>query len=243
MSKKNEAGNIVAAAEVTVVETAAVETKPKSEVNYAAKAASKLKKRLVEKPEPKAEVAVAEKPTTEKPAEKKLVKPAATKKAEPTEAEKAQKAKEAIVQMNQTPLAQMFPAEIQHETLGKLKLNADCTSMEAVRKLAIAGTKLVFAFWWTRRHLKQFTYDAVLHAPKNGFPNDLDMAQPIYLNDENKVLYVVSRYTSRIYAIFPENLLISEDDNMRFLNGCEYALYEIVEVPAPAPATPAAETK
>lgn len=203
--------------------------------NYVAKAAAKLRKRIESGEVPatitpasvqaaSAEIDKAKK-AEEKEAEKKRI--AAEK--EKAAAEKAaQKEKEKINILTPAPLAEMFPDEMFHEKLGKLKLNVTIDSIKAFRELVLQGKKFVFAFWWTRRHLKQFTYDAHLKAPTAGFPNDLDIAQPIFVADNDEVIYAVSNYTNRVYDLLPVSLVLLEDTNVRVHSGCEFAIYEVV---------------
>lgn len=217
----------------------------KTSANYVAKAAAKLKKRI-ETGELKP-VAVPAPPSEEEKA-KIAAEKAAAKAAEKAakEAEKAaiaaQKEKEKIPQLSPVLLAQTFPAEIHHEHFGKLVRNDEIETLAQFRAAYESGKRLLLAFWWSRRHLKQFDYDARLAAPRNGFPNDLDIAQPVYISDSNSVMYAVSHYTSRLYDLYPSTLALS-DDFLRFLNGCEFTIYEITEAPTANEPKPAEKVK
>lgn len=81
-----------------------------------------------------------------------------------------------------------------------------------------------FAFFWNKRHLKQFTY---LNPPTvkkpTSFKNDLDLAQLIYMSDNGHVMYAVSDYTESMYTIYPSDL--EEVDGLRIANGIEFQIY------------------
>ena len=81
-----------------------------------------------------------------------------------------------------------------------------------------------FAFYWSKRLLRQFPYfNRYLGQPKS-FPNDLDTAQLIYVSDTGKVAYCVSDATEAPYTIFPEDL--EEVEGIRFTNGLEFQIYK-----------------
>lgn len=119
-----------------------------------------------------------------------------------------------------------FPATLDLE-VGKLTLNEKAQTMEDLLKDFEAGKSNVFAIYWNKRQLKQFTYDPIgvnKTAPKN-FPSDLDIVQPMYINEEGKVLYAVSVYTEVVYVFLPHELEVDEDTNLRYVNGAEYQIY------------------
>ena len=98
-------------------------------------------------------------------------------------------------------------------------------SVKTIEDLA-EGT-FEFAFWWTKKHLKQFPYfNDWLGHPKS-FPDDLDTAQLIYVSDEGKIAYAVSDATEALYKVLPEDL--EEFEGMRYSNSIEYQIYRKVE--------------
>ena len=80
-----------------------------------------------------------------------------------------------------------------------------------------------FAFYWTKRHLRQFPYFNGRLGQPTSFKNDLDTAQLIYVSDEGRVAYCVSDATEVPYTILPSDL--EEVDGLRFVNGCEFQIY------------------
>lgn len=141
-----------------------------------------------------------------------------------TPAKKESKAKENAIDMLGN-----FPREIDSQ-LGKLVFTDKYTTFEEFRKATEEeGKELVFAVYWSKRILRQFNYDAV-GMLKNGSPksfeNDLDLVTPMYNGSVNNTVFGLSAYTEYMY-IFVDGELAIEDD-LRFVNGAEYALYEVV---------------
>ena len=87
---------------------------------------------------------------------------------------------------------------------------------------------IMFAYYWTKRHLKQFTYFGGWVGQPKSFDNDLDLATAIYISDEKKVAYQVSNYTEAIYTIIPTDLEVA-DDGIRYAGGIEFQIYRGVE--------------
>ena len=122
-------------------------------------------------------------------------------------------------------MAKMFPQTI---TVGenKYELASDIKTMEDLYNALQNEQEIVFAYYWTKRHLKQFPYfEGFLGQPKF-FDNDLDLATTIYVSDEKKVAYSVSMYTEAVYSVFPSG--IEETDGVRFSNGIEFHIYRAV---------------
>ena len=121
-------------------------------------------------------------------------------------------------------LAENFPKEV---LVGeeKYSINFELKTIEDIVKALEEGTKIVFAFYWTKRHLKQFPYDMYGICTKSvkEFPQDLDLAQVIYPTREGTALYLVSLYTDIMHIVMADELKI--EDNMRFCNGVEYNIY------------------
>lgn len=121
-------------------------------------------------------------------------------------------------------LAKMFPESI---TVGgkEFKVHHNVT----LATLADETLDFEFAFYWTKRHLKQFPYFNDLLGHPKSFPNDLDTAQLIYVDDgdengENRrVAYAVSDSTGAIYTILPD--FLEEMDGLCCGAGIEFQVY------------------
>ena len=120
-------------------------------------------------------------------------------------------------------LAKMFPETIK---VGDETFKVD----HSIKKLEdMADGEYELAFYWTKRHLKQFPYfNTWLGQPKS-FPNDLDTAQLIYVSDEGKVAYCVSDSTEAVYTVLPDDL--EEVEGLRIGSGSsiEFQIYKKVE--------------
>ena len=167
-----------------------------------------------------------EKPKEEKKAEKtakkssKGAKKSAPKKDGVTELEPATSSDKAV------QLAKMFPKTIEVGD-SKYELAEDIKNMEDLYNALGADEEIVFAYYWTKRHLRQFPYfSGILGQPKS-FDNDLDLATAIYVSDEKKVCYQISMYTEAIYAILPFDF--EEVDGVRISSGVEYQIYRAVK--------------
>lgn len=169
----------------------------------------------------------------EAPAPKKTVKKTVSKKTAP-----AVETTESITKKD-LPLAKMFPATIDHESLGKLVACPDkYTTVEEVRKALDEGKTIVFAGYWTKRHIKEFSYGQSFNVPvpKEGFPNDLDIIQALYVCDGIERIYALSIYTEAMYRFEAEELERTECEandgskfTMRYSSGMEYEIYEVSE--------------
>ena len=158
------------------------------------------------------------------------------------------------VSAKERPLAKYFPKtiEVEGETY---ECARNVKTMKDIRDLLNAdrGDDLIFAFYWSERHLAQFEYfDGILEQPKQ-FKDDLDLCGIVYVSDSDKVMYAVSMYAEAVYTIYPHELK-EEKEGLRFAAGLEYQIYlktekkeeapapkteEVTEEPAPAPkATP-----
>lgn len=166
----------------------------------------------------------------EKP--KKQKKAAKSKKPEKSKVETAEDFKKGSI------MAKMFPAEIQTEELGHLVACYDkYTTMAEVREALEQGKTLIFATFWTKRHIKQFGYSMMFNVPvPKEFPFDLDMLQALYVCDNIDRLYALSSYTEAMFEFLEEDLarvdVESNDGNtysMRYSAGLEFEIYEVVE--------------
>lgn len=122
-------------------------------------------------------------------------------------------------------LAKQFPATI---TDGEktYEVAHDIKTMDDLYNALEAEEEIVFAYYWTKRHLKQFPYfNGWLGQPKS-FDNDLDLSATIYVSENKAVAYNVSLYTEAVYTILPVDL--EETDGLRFCDGMEYQIYRAV---------------
>ena len=137
------------------------------------------------------------------------------------------------------PMAKVFPKEIDHEALGHLVAVPDkYHTIEEIREALKEEKDLIFAAYWTKRHLKEFAYGSAhqVPIPKNGFPYDLDTLQTLYVCEGIDRIYAMSTYTEAMFRFDPEDLIPVECEAndgskfmMRYSAGLEYEIYEIVE--------------
>lgn len=123
-------------------------------------------------------------------------------------------------------LAEMFPKTLEVGD-SKYELASDIKTMDDLYDALGRDEEIVFAYYWTKRHLKQFNYFGSWLGQPKSFDNDLDLATAIYVSDEKKVSYQVSMYTEAIYTILPTDF--EEVDGLRIAGGIEYQLYRKVE--------------
>ena len=137
------------------------------------------------------------------------------------------------------PMARIFPKEVDHESLGKLVACPDkYHSIKEIRE-AIEGDKnLIFACYWTKRHIKEFAYSQSYEVPvpKGGFPHDLDTLQALYVCEGIDRIYALSTYTEAMFRFVEEDLVPTECEAndgskfmMRYSAGLEFEIYEVVE--------------
>lgn len=137
------------------------------------------------------------------------------------------------------PMAKIFPKEVDHKSLGKLIACPDkYKTLKEVNDAIEEGKDLIFATYWTKRHIKEFAYAAAheVPVPKEGFPYDLDTLQTVYVCDGVKRLYALSTYTEAMFKFNEDDLTPVECEandgskfKMRYSAGLEYEIYEVVE--------------
>lgn len=199
------------------------------------------KKKTAEKVEetPEVDEAEVEEPEAEEgkahaPA-KKTVKKSSSKKKETPVVEST----ESGLTNKDLPMAKIFPKEIDHEHHGKLVACPDkYHTIEEIREALDEGKDLIFASYWTKRHIKEYGY-AQIHdvpVPKKGFPYELDTLQALYVCDGIDRIYAISTYTEAMFAFTAEDLVPTECETndgekflMRYSAGLEYEIYEVVE--------------
>ena len=122
-------------------------------------------------------------------------------------------------------LAKMFPKTLEVGD-SKYELATDIKSMDDLYEALNKDEEIVFAYYWTKRHLKQFDYFMGWLGQPKSFDNDLDLATAIYVSDEKKVSYQVSMYTEAVYTILPTDF--EEVDGVRVAGGIEFQIYRAV---------------
>lgn len=122
-------------------------------------------------------------------------------------------------------MAKIFPKTLEVGDV-KYELASDIKSMDDLYEALGNDEEIVFAYYWTKRHLRQFPYYSGLLGQPKSFDNDLDLATAIYVSDEKKVTYQVSMYTEALYAVIPTDF--AEEDGVRINNGIEYQIYRAV---------------
>lgn len=137
------------------------------------------------------------------------------------------------------PMARIFPKEIDHESLGKLVACPDkYHSIKEIREAIEADKNLIFACYWTKRHIKEFAYaqSYEVPVPKGGFPHDLDTLQALYVCEGIDRIYALSTYTEAMFRFIEEDLVPTECEAndgskfmMRYSAGLEFEIYEVVE--------------
>ena len=137
------------------------------------------------------------------------------------------------------PMARIFPKEIDHESLGKLVACPDkYHSIQEVKEAIEADKNLIFACYWTKRHIKEFAYGQSYEVPvpKGGFPYDLDTLQALYVCEGIDRIYALSTYTEAMFRFVEEDLVPTECEAndgskfmMRYSAGLEFEIYEVVE--------------
>ena len=87
-------------------------------------------------------------------------------------------------------LAKMFPKEI---SVGDdtYELAEDIKTFDDLYDALEKDEDIVFAYYWTKRHLKQFDYFMGWLGQPKSFDNDLDLATAMYVSDEKKVAYQI----------------------------------------------------
>ena len=190
-------------------------------VENSTKKLSPKKKDETKKAEPKKEEDSSEEENSEE-SEKKHTKKSAKKTPKKTE-EKVELVKGTE---NTTQFVKSFPKTIDIDG-NKYELAEDIKDMNDLYEAYAKDEVLVFAYYWSKRHLRTFPYFEGLFGQPKEFENDLDLATAIHVSDEKKVAYQVSMYTEAFYTILPENL--EQIDGVRIASGIEFQIYRAVE--------------
>jgi len=200
-------------------ETPAPAVQPQAEnaVKKLTKGVSKKQEMKPTKEEPAKDKSTEEQ-GAEKAPKKSLGKKSTTKKSKEgvTDLEPATSSDKAV------QLAKMFPKEI---SVGDdtYELAEDIKNFDDLYNALEKDEEIVFAYYWTKRHLKQFPYFMGWLGQPKSFDNDLDLATAMYVSDEKKVAYQISMYTEAVYTILPTDF--EEVDGVRVAGGIEYQIY------------------
>lgn len=132
---------------------------------------------------------------------------------------------------NSKDLAVSFPPTIESESLkGTLVARPDLKTISDVAKAFNDEVDFVIATYWTKRHLKQFadSYDPMNINPgrPKQFENDLDLIEVTFAND--LVVTGCSLYSYVPQILLPKDFTIDPESNLRFANGVEFEVYEVV---------------
>ena len=124
-----------------------------------------------------------------------------------------------------------FPQTIESKALNAtLIARPDLKNIEDISKSYAEGVDFVLACYWNRRQLKQYanSYDPMNINPNKpaSFENDLDLVELTYAN--NLVATGVSLFSSVPSIFLPNDFLIDEESHLRYANGVEFEVYEIV---------------
>lgn len=165
-----------------------------------------------------------------KPATPVIKKKEEPKAEEVTEEKVAPKKESKVVKPHNDYLAK-FPETIESKSLkGTLKVRRDLVTIEDVVRAFNNDEDIVIATYWTKKLLKQYadSYDPMGINPNRpkSFENDLDLIELTFAN--NLVATGCSLYSS-IPQIFKPEYFEVDEDGMRYANGCEFEIYEIIE--------------
>ena len=196
-----------------LLEAPAEKSEPPKVESQTKKLKAKSKKDEGQKPEKKSE------PEEEPEEEKKPVEKKSSKKLE----------KKSAVNPHAFVLAETFSDTITLEDGSQYEIAHDIKNMKNLMTAYDNEETIVFAMYWTKRHLSQFGYfNNEFEAPKE-FPLDLDIASCIYVSEEGVVSYATSLYTEACYMFLPKDF--EEVDGIRFSGGIEFQIYRKVEEP------------
>ena len=155
----------------------------------------------------------------------------------PVEEEKSEEKKEtkkattSKVQKPHEEYLASFPETLVSESLkGTLKLRKDLKTIQDVADAWANNEDIVIATYWTKKLLKQYAqgYDPMNINPNRpkSFEHDLDLIEVTFAN--NLVVTGCSLYSYVPQIILPDEF--EQDENgMRYANGCEFQVYEIIE--------------
>lgn len=167
----------------------------------------------------------------DKKEDKKETKKLAPKTEEKKEETKKEEKKTTSAVKTEKEVVVALPQTIESKALNAtLVARPDLKDVKAITKAYNEETDFVLACYWTKRHLKQYanSYDPLginPNVPKS-FENDLDLVEVTYADD--KVVTGVSLFSSVPSIFLPKDFDIDPDTNLRYANGVEFEVYEVV---------------
>lgn len=124
----------------------------------------------------------------------------------------------------------IFPQILELEDGSKYELVPNIKNMDDLYNLSLEEEKknkqVVFAFHWSKAHLKQFQYFGHVLGKVSSFEKDLDLATCVYISNSKVVSYCLSMYTEAFYTVLPDD--IEEIEGVRYANGVDYQIYRII---------------
>ena len=149
----------------------------------------------------------------------------------PEEKKETKKATTSKVQKPHEEYLASFPETLVSESLkGTLKLRKDLATIQDVADAWANNEDIVIATYWTKKLLKQYAqgYDPMNINPNRpkSFEHDLDLIEVTFAN--NLVVTGCSLYSYVPQILLPDDFE-QDEDGMRYANGCEFQLYEIIE--------------
>ena len=216
----------------TEVETP-VEPKAENSVKKLAKGTSKKQEVKKEEPEKSSEgdKTIDETPVETKTEEKADTKKSAKKSSLGKKSKKDEPKKDGVTALEGSEktvqIAKHFPKTLDVGDT-KYELASDIKTMDDLYKSLVENEEdIVLAFYWTKRHLKQFNYFGQYLGQPESFDNDLDLASVIYVSEERKVCYSVSQYTEAIYTTLAWEVP-EDEDGIRISTSIDYQIYRAV---------------
>lgn len=142
--------------------------------------------------------------------------------------------------LDSLPSAKIFPAKMTHPDLGELvACTGHYTNYKEILAALEADKTLYFACYWTKRQIKEFAYEAtkMVKAPKEGFPNDLDILMAVLPCETMERVFAMSRYTEALFQFEGEDFMPLEDTDprsgdkfqIRISAGLEFEIYRPAE--------------
>lgn len=147
------------------------------------------------------------------------------------EIKETKKASTSKVQKPHEEYLASFPETLVSESLkGTLKLRKDLATIQDVTDAWANNEDIVIATYWTKKLLKQYAqgYDPMNINPNRpkSFEHDLDLIEVTFAN--NLVVTGCSLYSYVPQILLPADFE-QDEDGMRYANGCEFQVYEIIE--------------
>lgn len=120
--------------------------------------------------------------------------------------------------LDSLPSAKIFPEVIEHPDLGNLiACTGEYTTYAEIVEALKAEKTLYFACYWTKRQIKEFSYEAtkMVKVPKSGFPLDLDILVAVLPCETMERLFAMSSYTEALFQFEGGDFASVEDTDPR----------------------------